>query len=270
MPFTNTDGSPLEAIELSQVVDAHGQFGKDFRLTRGFVYTQSLGFPVQVRGRKVPPVIPVTASEGQERTDLASVPWPFWSLISPHGRQSAPALLHDQECHRVNQMPGTAGKAELVREQLDERAWIDLMFQRALREQRVPRLRARLMWSFVSVQSYFGRATLRGLLIIALALLGAASFHAGVVILIRVLSSPEDRWADMGGWWALLVCAPALVMILAHRIPRLMGTLLPVAVVLGPVMALMFVAVGMMRLVEFIGSWWDPQRDPFIPPTLDG
>src|SRR5262245_54135597 len=96
MPFSTEDGQPLGELLLAQR-PADGYF---FDVRAGFVYDD----PVSGRRCTVPPrpaSLPVPDPDMVEPpvhgvTDLASVPMWMWSFIASYGRQSAPAILHDE------------------------------------------------------------------------------------------------------------------------------------------------------------------------------
>lgn len=64
------------------------------------------------------------------RTDLASVPWLFWSFIASSGRQSAPAILHDHQSEVALALPAS--------DALRQRREDDRLFRVGLRQQKVP------------------------------------------------------------------------------------------------------------------------------------
>lgn len=77
MPFlTQTTNSDPRKVHLEQIAP------NCFRLRRGFRYKEPDG--------SAPYLIPAGA-----KTDLASVPWPFWWLIASYGRHTKAVLLHD-------------------------------------------------------------------------------------------------------------------------------------------------------------------------------
>jgi hypothetical protein len=252
--------APLTSIALEHVADPDGRFDREWHLTRSFEYHQAEGTPTQYRGRPIPRTIVVRA-DASVITDLASVPHVFWSLIASYGRQTAAALLHDQEATRA----GTLTPAQAV---IDERHWIDLMFQRALREQGIPRLRARLMWAFVSMQSFFEPALGRAVAIIAGAVLSVVAMVVATLALLRLATggvpSPAD-WIQVA-----LVAVPVVVMLAAKagRVARLMGTLILAGFFLWPIALLQLVAVGLFRLVELVAGPFDPQREQIGRPTV--
>lgn len=135
MPFYDDEGRPLERIELSQR-PADSRF---FQLVRGVRYREP-----GARLEWVAPAHDVAAPAlPGNRTDLASVPPVFWSFLASYGRQSAPALVHDAVESRLAGLP--AGEAIALRRAADR------AFRLGLREQKVPLLRAWLMWGVVSV-----------------------------------------------------------------------------------------------------------------------
>lgn len=261
MPFRQGPG-PLTSIALDHVADPDGRFDNEWHLTRPFEYHQAEGTPTEYRGRPIPRTIVVRA-DAAVITDLASVPHVFWSLIASYGRQTAAALLHDQEATR-------AGRLTPAQAVIDERHWIDLMFQRALREQGIPRLRARLMWAFVSMQSFFEPALGRAIAIIAGVVLSVVAMVLATVALVRLVTGTPPSAAD----WvhvALLV-VPLVVMLVAKagRVARLTGTLILAGFFLWPIALLQVIAVGLFRLVELVAKLADPQREPVGRPTVNG
>lgn len=78
------------------------------------------------------------------RTDLGSVPPLLWWLVRPYGdRATRPYLLHDALCRD----PGTS------------RRDADNLLRRALEDEGVPELRARLVWAAVRIGSRLDGAT---------------------------------------------------------------------------------------------------------------
>jgi hypothetical protein len=258
VPFRQGSGD-LTSIALEQVADRDGRFDREWHLTRGFFYDQPPGTPAEYRGHPIPRTIEVKA-DSTVTTDLASVPHVFWSLIASYGRQTAAALLHDQEATRA----GTLTPAQAV---IDERHWIDLMFQRALREQGIPRLRARLMWALVSIQSFIEPAPARAVAIIAGAAVSTAAMVLAVLTLLRMVTGTEPGRSD----WAqlALLAIPIIVLVIANAssVARLMGTLILAGFFFWPIVALQLAAVGLFRLVELVAKLFDPQREQIARPT---
>ena len=165
MPFYQDASAtePLTAIPLVQ------------RTKRCF----QLAAPIFYRAETTSPVVRIEAhdlSSGPEHnsTDLASVPSWMWGLIASYGRQTAPALLHDQRTTMCSGMPGDQA--------LQLRRIYDEEFRRALLDTGVAALRARLMWAVVTVQAYLQHAGARGRLLTASVGAGAIGLLAGVVL----------------------------------------------------------------------------------------
>ncbi|MCU1571333.1 MAG: hypothetical protein JWR33_2074 [Naasia sp.] len=164
MPFFREDGRRLDRVALLQRAPG------TFQLLRPFSYLEQ-GRPEEER-------IVVRAhdehrpAKGSNATDLASVPTFLWGLISSHGRQTAPALLHDQ----------------LWWESLnpDTRVWIaqrreaDRIFKVALRETGTTPLRTALLWSAVSVERYWGARRWQAVLLALQVLAGIAAIWLGL------------------------------------------------------------------------------------------
>ena len=252
MPFLDAAGRELRTLELRQLLDDDGLHGRIFQLREPFAWRDEAGGTVvephdltrparaEVRGR-------VRTVNG---TDIASVPSVFWAFIAPYGRQSPPAVLHDRRVDAIERQP--------VERWVALRRPVDLEFQRALRDRRVPRLRARLMWAFVSLQSYFEPAPSTAGAIIGGAALASLAAWAAVVLGVAV--SP---------WWWLLLAAPVLAVLSAWRIRRLMLTLVLTGLFLGPLMLAQVVLVGLFRLVEIAASPFDDRGGSVFTPTLD-
>ena len=84
-----------------------------------------------------------------EATDLASVPWVIWNLIASYGRQTLPAILHDQRCVEARRLQTTDPKAALAL-----RRHADGQFRRALIDQDVDQFHAWAMWTAVSFAAH--------------------------------------------------------------------------------------------------------------------
>lgn len=112
-------------------------------------------------------------------TDMASVPRSLWSIIAPFGEQSLPAIVHDQECTDLRKLD-----RQRSRPRRQQRQAIDSRLYRALLERGVPRFRATMMWSGVSVDRFWEHGGLlqRAALLLQLTLGYAAivwgTFHA--------------------------------------------------------------------------------------------
>lgn len=216
MPFRTDDGRELDELVLAQrPADGHR-----FVLRAGFQYED----PVSQRR------YPVRAGRS---SDLASVPTWLWSFIASYGRQSAPALLHDDRSDVADALGDR--RAALLQRREDDR-----VFRTALREQRVPLLRAWLMWAWVSAdrERTFGGGL--GAVFMVQAVLGA---------LVVVGASVAAFWNP--GWLALLV-APALAAVPWWRLAPLMLLLNYATGVLAPLIALHLVALAPFRIIEAI------------------
>ena len=233
MPFLTDDGRPLDELVLAQ----RPADGYRFHVRAPFTYED----PVSGRRYRVParpPGAPDPRPDEREPrvhgiTDLASVPMWLWSFIASYGRQSAPAILHDERSVDAAELDDR--RAALAQRREDDR-----VFRTGLREQRVPLLRSWLMWAWVAAdrEREFGGA-------------------AGVLLLVQVIvgtivglgASVAAFWQP---WW--LVALPIVVLAalpwrsLAPLVLLLTGSL----VVLGPLLAVHLVALALFRLVEAI------------------
>ncbi|MCJ7826644.1 MAG: DUF1353 domain-containing protein [Demequinaceae bacterium] len=153
--------------------------GQTFRLTKDLVYRARGGHRYIARAGLT--------------TDMASIPRALWSVIAPFGRQSLPAILHDQECDDLRTLRPQRSRTRRL-----QRRPIDARLHEALLERGVPRFRATMMWAGACLGRYWehGGYIQRLWLFVQLALGYAAivwgSFHL-------------DGWP---GWVAL--AAPAV------------------------------------------------------------
>lgn len=214
MPFRTEDGRPLDELLLAE----RPADGYRFELRAGFVYEDPAS------GRRYP------VRPGRV-TDLASVPMSLWGFIASYGRQSAPAVLHDDR---------SAAAAELGdrRAALAQRREDDRVFRNALREQGVPLLRAWLMWGWVAAdrEREFGGAA--GAVFLAQAIVG------GVVV---VGASVAACWQPAS---LLLALVPALAAVPWRGLAPLMLLLNYSSAVLTPLVVLHLVALAPFRLIE--------------------
>lgn len=165
MPFYQDAAAtqPLAAIHLVQ------------RTRRLF----QLAEPIYYRhrdGSGIVTVHPHDLTRGPEgnSSDLASVPTAMWGLVASYGRQSAPALLHDQRVAETGLLPDPAA--------LQQRRTFDEEFRQALLDTGVAQLRARLMWATVSAQNQWVHTRLRGKLMAAGIAAGSLALLAGTVL----------------------------------------------------------------------------------------
>lgn len=224
MPFVDESGGPLTTIHLTQA-PATGQY---FQLTR------PIGFREHDAGEThwVPAHTPSEAPQRGNRTDLASVPWLFRAFLAAYGRQSAPAILHD---HRrgVTSRSGAADALTLAEED-------DRLFRAALRHQKVPLLRAWLMWSFVSAERYWLYAPFRAVLLFLQAALGIAVSYGAIALSFQ---SPL---------WLLAVLIPGVAALAWGRGWVLVSWLSYGFALLAPLMLLQLSALGPYWLAELL------------------
>ena len=82
MPFVDSAGRELTSIELGQVPVT----APTFQLRERIGYVEAGASPEKITWAEAH--IPDTAPSPGNRTDLASVPLVFWSLIASYGRQA--------------------------------------------------------------------------------------------------------------------------------------------------------------------------------------
>ena len=166
MPFIDEVGEPLRVIPLTQA-PATGHY---------FQLNSPIGFRESDRSETfwVPAHVPDDNPGPGNRTDLATVPWLFRSFVASYGRQSAPAIMHDHQ-REVTNRPGTTNRLE--RAEADDRR-----LRVALRHQKVPLLRAWLMWAFVSIDRHLLYARVRAALLLLQAVVGVAVIYASIVL----------------------------------------------------------------------------------------
>jgi hypothetical protein len=254
MPFLTEDGRPLDELLLAQ----HPADGYRFDVRAPFAYLDPVtGRTYAVAAR--PPGAPVAETAEREPgvigvTDLASVPMWLWSFIASYGRQSAPAVLHDERSIVAARLGDR--RAALAQRRVDDR-----VFRTALREQRVPVLRRWLMWAWVSAdrERQFGGAA--GAVLLAQAILGA-----GVVLAASVAAF----WQP---WWLLVLPAVVLAALPWRALALLVLVLTGSIAVLGPLLVLHLVALVPLRMIEAIveliagGDPRDVLRPTVAPPV---
>lgn len=225
MPFLTDDDQPLEELLLAQ----RPADGYRFELRAPVVYLD----PESGRRYRAPAVGDAFTPHGA--TDLASVPTPLWGFIASYGRQSAPAVLHDEQSILAAELGDRRAALEVRR--VDDR-----VFRTALREQGVPRLRALLMWAWVSAdreRTYGGAA---GLLLLAQIGLGVVAIVAAVVLAVA-FAQP---------WWIALALAPALAALWWRGLAPLVIALTYSLAAFGPLFVVHLTAIGVFRLVEAV------------------
>lgn len=222
MPFLRDDGAPLDELLLAQrPADGHR-----FEVRDAVVYVD----PVSGRRYRAPAAGEAPPPAGV--TDLASVPSPLWGFIASYGRQSAPAVLHDAQSLAADAL-GDRRRA------LAQRREDDLVFRRSLLEQGVPRMRAWLMWAWVSADRERAYAGPAGWLLLGQVGLGVLLVAAAVVL--GVVAGP---------WWLVLALVPAAAALPWRGLAPLVLVLTYPLAAFGPLLLMHFLALVPFRLVE--------------------
>jgi Protein of unknown function (DUF1353) len=226
-----------------------------FRLLNGFVYID--------RHKKHWRIEPDSVGV----TDLASVPWILWWFVASYGRQTRPALVHDQLVDQIN------------------RHYADRVFREALEEVGIGWVRRWLAWTAVSFETTFRTiwksvdqtkteapenligqpvttqrqqwwVTLVGFSIVIAHLLGSIAAIAltwDAWFLWRVLA-----WASFALWFIVwqrrgVILAPALILIV-----------LPTLLLCIPVLVAWILELGPLKALRWL--WWRVfRRDSGLP-----
>lgn len=252
MPYVDDDGSPLRSIRLTQIPPT----GRLFHLDR------RIGFQEHAPDGPVvwaPAHDPRAPAGPGDSTDLASVPGVLWSFVGSYGRQSAPAIVHD---HR-----SALALARPTEEALVQRFEDDRQFRVGLRQQRVPLLRAWLMWAVVSVDRYVRHRPAVAAVMIAQSVLGVLAIWAATIGAVTpVFGRPDPAWLA-------LAIAPAVAAVFWREERRLLIWLPAAGALLGPLLIVQLAAVGAFRLIELIvretidRPFVDDAPGPIITPT---
>ena len=255
MPYFDAEGSPLRVIELNQA-PANGHY---FQLMR------TIGFREHAAPENAdtnptywaPAHHPSDNPGPDNRTDLASVPWVFWSFIASYGRQSAPAILHDHQSGVARGMPA----ADALRARRDA----DRIFRVGLRQQKVPLLRAWLMWTAVAYERYLAHAPILFALMTIETVANTALAYLAVFL---GLGQPL--------WLFLLLVPAAVSLVWGAEAPILIWGSYSLAV-LAPLMALQTLALLPFWILEvlvrelidrpFVDHKPDTQLGPFFRTT---
>ena len=257
MPFRTDDGRPLDELLLAQ----RPADGYRFEVRAGFVYDDPVSgrrYRVTARPSGAPlPDPDVAEPPVRGVTDLASVPMWMWSFIASYGRQSAPAILHDERSIDADEL----GDREAA---LAQRREDDRVFRTGLREQRVPLLRSWLMWAWVAAdrERQFGGAA--GVLLLVQVIVGA------------VLMLGASVAAFWNPWWLVMLPIVAAAALAWGRLAPLVLVLTGSLVVLGPLLAVHLAALAVFRLVEAVvevlagGDPRDVLRPTALPPESPG
>ena len=207
MPFVDADMNRLKTVELGQVPITVGTF----QLRSRIGYYELTEADVTW----APVHVPADRPGPGARTDLASVPAIFWSLIASYGRQTAPAVIHDAECWRVR--AAVAAGTMTNGAALVERIHIDRRFRLGLRELEVAPFRSWLMWTFVAFERYEKHSIPKFLAMLVLAAIGIAGvvfapiawfvFGMPVWVVLGSAALPIATSAFAGQSWRLLAWA---------------------------------------------------------------
>jgi len=243
MPYLDDDEQPLQRIDLSQEPPT----GRRFRLRR------RIGFQEHAPDGPIvwaPAHDTVGAGRPGSRTDLASVPGALWSFVGSYGRQSAPAIVHDHRVALARSLPAD----EAIERGFED----DRQFRVGLRQQKVPLLRAWIMWAVVCVERYLRHRPWIAALMIAQSVLGVLAIWAATVGLTTSLfGGPDPAWIG-------LALAPAIAAVFWREERRLLVWLPYAGALLGPLLLVQLTAVGMFRLIELV------VRETVDRPFVDG
>lgn len=229
MPFFDEHDEPLTRVFLVQRSPRH------FQLLRPISFLEA-GRPEAERVR-VPAHDVDKPAVGGNATDLASVPTFLWGLVASYGRQTSAALLHD----RLSDKARRGDRSDGIR----RRREADRLLAVALLESGVPRLRAWIMRSYVSIEKFAEFRRWQALLMVAHAALGVLSIYAAIGIAV--------------GWWSAwwmpgLLLAPAASSVLWWRDAAAMLIIIYSGAVLAPFMAV--AAIGQAALLVLEGAVW--------------
>jgi Protein of unknown function (DUF1353) len=184
---------------------------KTFQVVKPFVYVDKSG--------EVWPILP---NQGEDTTDLASVPPWLWGLVASYGRQLAPALMHDYYCSvaKAAQLAADGDKAKIRAAYVGRRA-TDLRFREALRVKGVAWFRSNIFWAAVTFDRYRSFRWPLATLAIAQALAAAVGVVGAVAVWLfhwirsavwpALQAPPHSATATGHPWFWLLVAAIALV-----------------------------------------------------------
>jgi hypothetical protein len=234
MPFAREDGRRLDRIWLVQRAPG------TFQLARPFTFLES--------GRPESERIVVRAhdesrpAKGSNASDLASVPPFLWGLIASHGRQTAPALLHDQLWwEALNPDPDVW---------IEKRREADRLFRVALRESGSTPLRTALLCAAVTFERYWGPRRWQTVAMAAHAVLGVVAIWVG---LLGVL-----------GWPGLVLLTVAAFSALLWRkdVGPAMAVLIGAGVLFGPVAVVALFGQYLLAGLELAGWFLGGRRGP--------
>jgi hypothetical protein len=170
-------------------------------------------------------------------TDLASVPKVLWGLMASYGRQTLPALLHDQLCDAANSkrdVPSTRAEG------FADRCRADNMFRHGLRSVGMDWMRRWTFWAGVCFGRYLTFNWLIAVALAVYALVLSALFYSGVAGVV---------WAV--GWKVGLLAGPGWPSDLA---PWQLGSA-GVGAMLAPFVLSMVVFRRRLWTVMWVGSY---------------
>lgn len=223
MPFLTTTGEPLDALPLVY------RRGRNFQVAEDFVYLNPRDgslTTVPAHQLDLPPL------DGNS-TDFASVPPFLWGLIANYGTQTLPAILHDA---LVGQLLGEPEDQRLaLRREADE------LFRVALIDSGVHRLRARVMWAAVGLESWVRHRGALGWVLIGQVAVGMLAIVAAVALGVAV--SP---------WWFTLVLAPLPAAAVWGRVFGLVNTATYLAALYAPLVLGAFLAAHAENAIAMI------------------
>jgi hypothetical protein len=223
MPFLTTSGDPLDALPLVY------RRARDFQVAQEFVFCN----PRDGSLTTIPPhALDLPPTDGNS-TDFASVPPFLWGLIANYGTQTLPAIMHD------------ALVGQLLREPEDQRLALrrdaDELFRVALIDNGVHRLRARVMWAAVGLESWVRHGGWRGLVLLGQVALGVLAIIAAVALGVALSS-----------WWFALALAPLPLAAAWGRSVGLVSSATYLAALYGPLILGAFVASHVENTIAMI------------------
>ena len=182
-----------------------------------------------------------------EYSDLASVPYALWSVISPYGRQTRPSVLHDFQCVA----PAEDYAVQRSRRAYEARYAADTVYRKALRDAGVAPWRTTLMWAGVSLHRVFYHSRrLRYLSLLGQALASWALILGAIVL----VATP---WTVGPAGWDVPIAVAATLLPLAAT-PLQGRAARPLAITLYPGLpyAALWVVNGLFTMAERAFTTW--------------
>jgi Protein of unknown function (DUF1353) len=224
VPFARSGGGRLDRIHLVQRAPGTWQLTQPFTfLEKGRPESERIVIRAHDESRP---------AKGSNASDLASVPPFLWGLIASHGRQTAPALLHDQQWwEALNPDPDVW---------IAKRREADRLFGVALRESGSTPLRTQLLVAAVTLERYWGPRRWQA-----------------VAMALHTVAGVAALWAALlgtFGWWGIGVLAlPALSVLIWGADARAIGVLIYTGVVFFPIGAVALVGEYLLYALELLG-----------------